>query len=373
MADSKRTGVGYYVDHTIRALSEEGGDNLKLEGYFFNFLGRNNNPLPSLPNVRFRMIRLIPGKALSVCRRLGFQPFLELFTRSSGSLVFYTNFVSLPMLRKKKVALAIYDMGFMDHPEYTQAVNLAYLQRFCPPSIRRADVIITISEFTKQRILHWFPDLTAPIVVTPIPPASLDRNAPSLSPRLQELGVRAGEYILFLSTIEPRKNIQNLVRAYALLEPKLRSKYALVLAGGKGWKDEAIRAEIAELQVKGVNILMTGYVSDDEKEALYASATGFTLPSHYEGFGMPVLEAMRYDIPVAISDLPIFHEAAGDAALYFDQNDPAAIAASLTTLVTDNHERKRLVTLGKQQLASFSWPRNAKAILTAFEDILPHA
>ena len=170
MADKKKTGVGYYVEQLVGSLADNHSNSLKLTGYYFDLLNRNGS-IPNAPHtVRFRKIKLMPGKLISVCRRLGFQPPLELFTRTHGDITLFTNFVSLPMLRRSKVVLIVYDLGFLDEPQYTQKINLAFLQRFCPPSIRQADTIITISEFTESRLRHYFPDLKANIIVTPIPP-----------------------------------------------------------------------------------------------------------------------------------------------------------------------------------------------------------
>jgi len=371
MVDNAKTGIGYYVDFLIRKLGAQPRD-LDLRGYFFDFLGSNHKNVPNIPGVTFRKISLIPGKILSVTRRLGFQPHLELFTSTkSADIIFYTNYVALPTLRRRKMALAVYDLSFLDCPEFTQPVNLKYLQRFCPPSIKSADVIVTISEFTKQRLLHYYPDLRAEIVVTPIPPvADAVRKNNIIPTRLTDLGVHAGKYILYLGTIEPRKNIKQLVEAYALLPQEARDVYSLVLAGGKGWKDEEILNAIATARGAGCNIIQTGYISDDEKVALYSNARCFTLPSHYEGFGMPILEAMQYDIPVAVSDIPVFHEVAGEAASYFDKDNPSSIANSLQQVLSDEAKRTRLCTYGTQQLTSFSWQHNAEIVSDAFERLV---
>lgn len=363
-ADTRKTGVGYYLEHLLQSLPLDKG--LQYRGYYFDFLGHGHKENPIAPGVIFHKIKLVPGKLLSVTRRLGFQPPIELFTPTSSDIIFYTNYVALPSLHKRKVALAVYDLGFLDCPDFTQPVNLKYLSSFCPRSIRRADLIITISEFTKQQLRHHFPNLKADIVVTPIPPVAADISSQhALGKRLSNLGVKQKQYILFLSTIEPRKNVANLVKAYAALPSKLRSKYSLVLAGGKGWKDEAILEAIQKAQKAGCNIILTGYISENEKTALYQHAAGFVLPSHYEGFGMPVLEAMQYGLPVAVSDIPVFHEVAGKAALYFDKDDVSDMSQKLATLLSDTAVRARLVKAGPAQLASFSWQHNAMIVSDA--------
>lgn len=363
MLDNQKTGVGYYVGHLMESLHSLSSDRFALTGYYFNFLNRHGSKTPAESNLRFYKIWLMPGKVLSICRRLGFQPFLEFFVHQKSDTVLFTNYVALPQLHKRKVVLAVYDLGFLDVPEFTQNHNLAYLKRFCPPSIRRADTIITISDFTKARIEHYFPDIKANIIVTPIPPASVAVTNPKLSDDLLSKGVKPKGYILYVGTIEPRKNLQALIAAYTLLNAPIRSNYSLVLAGGKGWKDAGILASVAEQQAGGMDIILTGYVSDADKGALYANAACFVLPSHYEGFGMPILEAMQYGLPTLVSDIPVFHEVAGDAALYFDKDDPQSIADSLVSVLSDDSVRNKLVSSFAKQVGRFSWEDNAKKVI----------
>jgi len=367
MLDSRRSGVGYYVDHLITSLQDAHKDELELTGYYFNFLNRRRHQLPAGTALRFYKIWLMPGKLISLCRRLGFQPWLELFVHSRADTVIFTNYVALPQLRRRKTALVVYDLSFLDVPEFTQARNLRYLKRFAVRSIRRADVIITISEFTKGRLRHHFPDLRAQIVVTPIPPAAKAIRRAELPSSLTAKGIQHGAYILYVGTIEPRKNLETLVAAYADLEPSVRARYSLVLAGGKGWKDEKILAAVAEQQSKGLNIVMPGYVSEQEKSALYSNAACFVLPSHYEGFGMPVLEAMQHGAPVLLSDIPVFREVAGDAAVYFDKDSSGDLAKKLSSLLQDGARQKLLVKKGEQRLTAFSWTENAAKVYQALE------
>lgn len=362
MADIKKTGVGYYVDHLVSNLGMHSHDQLRLTGFYFDLLNRNHKQPPAYQGVDYMKIWLMPGKLLSICRRFGFQPFLEFFTLQRADLVLFTNYVSLPRLRGGKTGLIIYDLSFLDHPEYMQSVNLSYLQKFCPPSIQSADLIITISEFTKARLLHHYPNLKADVVITPIPPAPLTHPVRELSENIQSMGVSPKKYLLYLGTIEPRKNIEALVESYALLPKSIQDEYALVLAGGKGWKDEAILAAIEKHRANGLQIIQTGYISDDEKSALYANASLFIMPSHYEGFGMPILEAMQYEIPVAVSDIPVFHEVAGEAVVYFNKDDTQNIADVVQNVLKDIDKQHTLVKLGAKQLQTFSWQQNAALV-----------
>jgi glycosyltransferase involved in cell wall biosynthesis len=367
MLDSHKTGVGYYLSHLVNSLQTHYDDELELTGYYFNFLNRRGNKEPAKTSLKFHKISLFPGKIISVCRRLGFQPFLESFIRKKFDTVFFANYVALPQLKRRKTVLVVYDLSYLDAPEYTQQANLRYLRRFCSPSIRSADVIITISEFTRQRLQHHFPSLKAKIVVTPIPPISQSVDKIPLSDKLTSLGLQKGNFILCVGTIEPRKNLGTLIEAYSLLSPEIQQKYSLVLAGGKGWKDEAILASVDTQKAKGLNIILTGYVSEEEKNALYSNTACFVLPSHYEGFGMPILEAMQHGAPCALSDIPVFNEVAGNAAVYFNKDASKDIAAKLETILQASTLRDDLAQKGTGRLKAFSWQKNAALVYQALK------
>lgn len=366
--DNAKTGIGYYASHTIDALASRYSKDIFLEGYYFNFLGRRElHPDNSgSDTLGFNEIKLFPSKLLSLCRRIGVQPPLYLLLRKKYNYVFFTNYLAMSVPSDTHVSVFVYDLGFLDCPDFLQEANLKVLKRFCPPSIERADTIVTISEFTKERILHYFPNIKANIVVTPIPPLVTKNKKAQLNQRLQDLGVRKKKYILYLGTLEPRKNIAQLVRAYSQLSNHLQSEYSLVLAGGRGWKDKEITLEIESAKKAGLPIIQTGYVTDEEKAGLYSQATCFVLPSHYEGFGMPILEAMSYDTPVVVSDIPVFREVAKDAAIYFNKDNESDIAAKLRLILSDDETQKKLRLKASAVLSNMeTWQDNADKIMKA--------
>jgi len=369
MTDQNKSGVGYFVERLISSLATL-QNQYEIQGYYFNFLKMNKETLPQINGLKLHRIWLIPGKLISLFRRLGFQPYLEFFTKTDAEYLIFTNYVALPLLNKKiKKALIVYDMCFMDHPNYVQQVNLTYLNKFCPRSIKNANLIITNSNFTKSRIEYYFPNLKTPILVTPIPPVKKSIKAKTPSNRLKNLNIHADKYILCVGTVEPRKNIINLIKAYSGLGQNLQNKYSLVLAGGKGWNDEEIWKEIKNYQSKGLKIITTGYITEDEKDYLYRHAACFVLPSHYEGFGMPILEAMQYKIPSAISDIPVFREIAGEGALYFNKEVPDDIGLKINHLLTDSVTRSRLIDKALIQLKDYSWNKNVNNIVSALKEI----
>lgn len=367
--DTKKSGVGNYVSDFLDSLSKYNNNQFNLFAYFFDFLGRNKKHINS-NNIINKPIKYTPGKLISVFKLIGKRPYLELLLRNRFEFIIYTNYVSLPTSNNTPSALVVYDLGFIDCPEYVQDNNLKYLQKFCTKSIVESDLIITISEFTKERIEKEFPSTKNKIVITHIPPRKINVINTNLNKRLTGLGVLNNKYILYLGTLEPRKNLVNLIKAYHALPQSVKDEYGLVLAGGSGWKDAEIVNTIQKAKDDKLNIITPGYISEDEKQALYSNASLFVLPSHYEGFGMPILEAMQYNIPLAISDIPVFHEVAGNTAVYFNKDDPTDISNKLNKLISDKSLQKKLKSAYHEQLAKFSWNKNAKLVLGAIEQIL---
>ncbi len=355
--NGNKSGVGYYTYYLIEALAERYPLELQLVGHYFNFLGRKQNiTLPKTPNISYKQSRIVPGKILSITRKLHFQPPLELFFKQRADAALFTNFVSLPSLFHTPTHIVVHDMCFEDVPEYVAEKNRRFLHEFVPKSIKKAHQIITISEFSKNSIMQHYGVNSDNIVITPIPAEQL------LSPSNEAdiTSIVSGNYILFVGTLEPRKNILGLVKGYEQLPAKIKKEFALVLAGGSGWYFEETLSYIKNLIKNGENIVLTGYITDEQKNSLYRHASVFTSASHYEGFGMPVLEAMSCGTPTVISDIPVFREVAEDASVYFDKDDPASVAQALADTLSDNALRSTLIAKGNAIAASYSWKKVAE-------------
>lgn len=357
-----QTGIARYTELLLLSLADQG---VKVDAFYFNFLGKHRTEhLPKHKNINYIEIRFFSPRIISLLNRFHIELPIELLLGyMKASPVLYTNYVAQPSILKRKILLVIYDLSIYDHPEYSDKNNLRYLLRMLPRSIRRANNIITISDFAKKRLLDRFAEYIpeSNIVVTPIPPKPLDRKSVFTLEGEKIKFLQSGKYLLYLGTIEPRKNIDNLLNAYALLPITLKDTVPLVLAGGKGWNDEKILAKIKYLKDRGHNIVQTGYVSDAERLALYHNAACFILPSHYEGFGMPILEAMQHNIPVTISDIEVFHEVGRNGATYFDQNDSSDIANKITEALQDKNNLEKIKNY-PTILKRYSWSTNARKI-----------
>jgi glycosyltransferase involved in cell wall biosynthesis len=214
---------------------------------------------------------------------------------------------------------------------------------------------VTVSNFSKRRIVEEFKVPDSDILVTPIPPASpLSISEARQKELLVNLGIQ-GKYFLTLGTVEPRKNLPNMLDAFLRLPKELQSEYTFVVAGKIGWNCDLEVARLAEFKSKKVNIVHLGYVTDEQRSALYQHASLFTTASFYEGFGMPALEAMSYGTPCVMSNIPVFHEVAGGSALYFNPNEPASIADAWQQLLANPHLRQKLANDSKRQADSYNW------------------
>ena len=249
----------------------------------------------------------------------------------------------------------IHDLAFVRFPGSVQRKNLIYLRRLVPRVLRRAAGVVTVSETMRAEISDHFGFERERIFVVP---NGCDPTEPTGAS-----GFDPG-YLLSVGTLEPRKNLGRLLDAYEVLRSRRPDIPPLVVAGGPGWRNAGeLAARIAA--VPGVTAL--GYVPDERLAALYRDASALVFPSLYEGFGLPVVEAMAAGLPVVTSDRGALGEVAGDAALFVDPLDPEAIAAGIDRILDDAPLRARLADAGRLRAQGFTWTGSGAALLAALE------
>ena len=355
LVNAQKSGIGYYTERLLIALASKYPEEIKITAHYFNFLGRKNVSLPDFPNIEYQQTTLFPSKLINILRRLGIELPVELFIRKKSDFNIYPNFVGYKSLRRTPSAVAVHDLGYLDCPEYLQAGNRTFLTRYVPRSIKRSRFVITISKATKAAIQRHYGTSDDKFIITPIPP-------PKTTVTPEKPNSITGKFILFVSTLEPRTNFIGLVQGYMQLPVETRKEFSLVLAGGTGWDVEDDLQEIRVLQEQGEKIVLTGYISEKEKAWLLQNASLFVLPSHYEGFGMPILEAMAVNTPTAVSDIPVFREVSGDASMYFDQKDPEAMAQIILKVLSDPVLQNTLRTSGQARIENMSWDSIAETV-----------
>jgi glycosyltransferase involved in cell wall biosynthesis len=241
-----KTGVAFYIERIMKQLALRYPDDVELICFYYNFLGRRDTDhFPKLPNVRYRPIRFIPSKVIYQLRRFGIEIPLELLVKERVDFVLFGNFLGYPSIFKVPAAPVVHDLTYLDLPEYVAVKNRNDLTRFVPQQIKRSKFVVTVSEFSKKKIIQNYNVAPDSVLVTPIPPEEPQKFPEAeRATQIKKLGI-SKPFILFLSTIEPRKNLVNLIDAYAKLPDDLRQKYTLVVTGRIGWNCDP---EIARLK-----------------------------------------------------------------------------------------------------------------------------
>ena len=281
-----------------------------------------------------------------------------------------TNYTVYPYKNIQKV-ITIYDLSFIRYPEYTNSVVQQYTKRLIK-CLEWTDLIITISESSKQDIINYLKVPAEKIFVTPL---ASQYNANFLSSLDLDKEVDninydfSKPYLLFVSTIEPRKNINAIISAFNFLKQKYKVEHQLVLIGKKGWNYEPIFTAIQNSPCKD-EIHHLDYLSNELVALFYSKADVFLYPSHYEGFGLPVLEAMTLGTPVITSNTSSIPEVTGDAAILIDPNDYMQLAEAILQVISDSQLRQNLINKGKIRADLFSWERTAKETLKAYKSII---
>ena len=370
VAKAQLTGVGKTTEGLILALANQYPDDIELVGHYFSFLGRNKGfTLPAAPNIRYRKTVLIPGKVYNLLRRIGIPVPYELLTKERGDFHLFPGFLGWPSFFKTPSTTFFHDTTYLTHPQYVSTTNCHDLTKLMPGVVNRARFVITNSESSKQGLIEAYGTPSDKILVEHIPPVDVVRiTKKEASERVLDLGIR-GKFLLFFGTLEPRKNLVGLLRAYEQLPQKIREQYGLVIAGGKGWKDEDILQALDALEASGAAIIRTGYVSDEDRAALFMNASLYIMPSHYEGFGMQLLEGMSYGTPMLVSDIPVLHEVGGEATAYCGTS-PEQIKDGIIKVLLDEQLRMKMIKAGEKRIAVFSWERVAADVFARIKEEL---
>jgi glycosyltransferase involved in cell wall biosynthesis len=265
--------------------------------------------------------------------------------------------------------LTVHDLIYHLFPSYHRSLNYWYLNTAMPLYVRRADAVIAISESTKRDLTRHYNVPEEKITV--VYEAASSRFQPASSEAVAEAKATyrlPSKYVLALGTIEPRKNLNRLVEAVCLLRQK-DPELSLVIVGHAGWLYQDFFQELEKLDDPRA-VLLSGYVPDADLPAVITGATAYVLASFYEGFGLPILEAMACGTPVICSSTSSMPELGGDAARYFDPYDLQDMVAAISSVLEDADLRQEMRQRGFEQAARFSWARTARETLAVYERLL---
>jgi len=280
--------------------------------------------------------------------------------------IFHATEHLLMPLEHVKTVLTVHDLIFKLYPQHHKRLNYWYLNLAMPLYVKRADAIIAISEATRRDLIEHYH--TPPEKITVIYEAAAPHFQPATAEQIAAVRQKyqlPEQFLLVVGTIEPRKNYTRLLEALALLREQYR-QLALVVVGSRGWLYEPFLQRIAELKAENW-VVFPGYVPDDELSALYGAARLLVMPSVYEGFGLPILEAMACGTAVASSNAASLPELGGDVAAYFDPYSVEDMAATISRLLADDLRREMMRQAGVKRAALFSWDRAAQETLALYK------
>lgn len=295
---------------------------------------------------------------------------LPLYIRRNGLTLFHGTNYNLPLWQRCPTVVTIHDLSLLLHADTHQEHLVRRARTRLPTMTRVATRIITDSESVKREICTHLGAQPAKVTAVPLAPRRAFRpmDESEASAVRRRLGVE-DDFILFVGTVEPRKNLISLVRAFDELLRATDLRPQLVIAGPKGWLTEGLFANV-EWTARTDRILFTGYVSDEDLRGLYSSCRVSVYPSVYEGFGLPPLEAMACGAPVITSRIPVIMETVGTSARLIDPNDVRELTSALVELLTDPGARAHLSTVGFERAAEFTWERTAEMTLEVYREAL---
>lgn len=332
-------GIGTYAYQLLQGLAR------RQETYKVTVLCKRESNIPQGNNIEKRVINNRFLKLLPI----------DVEGRGERYDIYHQPNYIPHCFRGKKI-VTIHDMSHKVYPQYHPWRRVMMLRLF-EDRLKKADVILTVSEFSKREIIKYLKVRGEKIHVTYLGVAdiySTYQGAAEEGRMLREGFHIPKEYLLYVGTIEPRKNIERLIQAFALYKRQTRSEIKLVMAGGIGWLCKSIFDIVKNLKLQN-EIVFTGYFPEALKPALYAQAKALVYPSLYEGFGLPIVEAMAVGNIVLTSNVTSLPEVAGEAGIYFDPSQTEEITEKIALVLQGDFDRKKYEILSKQQAKKFSW------------------
>lgn len=362
-AIKKLGGISEYSFNLIRALSKiDRKNHYKLVN--FSFFRKNLRAMPKLP-ANFRILNInLPNKIMEFLWQNLNWPSLDYFF-TDCDFVFKPHFLGAPV-KNKPLVLTIYDLSFYHDSKWFTSLDRETMLKHFKENIAKAKLILTISKYTKNDLINNFKVDPNKIVVTYLGVDDIfKQKEDTVKSRevLEKYNIN-GPYILYLGTLEPRKNIIGIIDAFTNISVK-HPRLKLVLAGRNGWLCEDIlsRSKISN------KIILTGPVEDFERPVLYQNSEMFVYPSFFEGFGLPPLEAMNCGTPVITSNNSSIPEVVGNAAILVDPKNTSQIADAMKKILDNPKKKQDMIKKGKIRASQFSWEKCASQTLKAFEKV----
>lgn len=355
---SPSLGVGNYMVQLARALPRVDSVN-----DYIIFVKPNQSALFDATRAQLVLVPL----ASRTLRIAWEQAILPSLVRKYQLDVLHSPHYTMPFIKRCSSVVTFHDMTFFLYPELHLFYKRLFFGAMIPLSVRRADALIAISASTRADTVRLFNAKPEKIFTVPygIDPSFRPISDPQTLDAIRQKYHLPEEFILYVGNLEPRKNLPMLIRAFARIADDDRDAY-LVLAGSRGWKDSSVFSTVKEL---GLNrrVLFPGFIPQSDLPAVYALARAFVYASLYEGFGLPVLEAMACGCPVITSNLSSMPEIIGDAGIQVNPADEEQLFNSIQLVLTDTSRRETLARAGAERAKLYSWEETALQTLAVYQ------
>lgn len=370
-----KTGIGFHTDGLVRSLQKQHPEDEFVLNYYSRDVEKEKGLIkeyqPDGVTVVVQKCSYLIGRVHRLLGNIIKIPY-HCFFKENADITHFFNFCIPPGVVGKKV-VTIHDLTIKRYPETVRFRTKLMLNLNLKHTVKRADAIVAVSEFTKQEILEFFKVPEGKVYVVP---NGVDTNRfktnyaqERIEAAKERYGIQ-GQYLLYLGTIEPRKNLDSLVQAYAILAEKLGDKVPkLVIAGGKGWLCQSF-FDALEASPRKKDIILTGYVADEDVPLLMSGAMCFCFPSLYEGFGMPVLEAMACGTPVLVSKETVMEEIIEEAGIKVNPFSIDSIAEGLLAICRDENLQKELMKQGYERVERYTWKSAEEKLYQVYTEVL---
>jgi glycosyltransferase involved in cell wall biosynthesis len=353
------TGVERYAAELIRNIAKLDSEN----EYILYFRTQPQQWFRELPS-NFK-IRLIPFPKFWTQLRISW----EMITHPVDVLVILAS--AMPIIHPKKSIFTAHDLAFEIYPAAFTPFMRYYQKWSARFAAKEAAKVLAVSEATKKDLVDLYGVDPDKVVVTHLAfdtSMFYPRSYEEVQPILDKYGLTYQKYVLFLGTVQPRKNIPMLVDAFEKIKQENRIEEKLAIFGTRGWMWEPILKKVKTAGLNG-SVKYYDYAPKEDLPYLYAGAKLLTLPALYEGFGLPPLEAMASGVPVVVSNVSSLPEVVGDAGVLVDPNSAESISKGLLEVLTDNNLRQQMITKGLERAKQFTWENTARKTLEVFESL----
>lgn len=349
-------GFGYFTKEILQLLTRQ----YPQHQFHFFFDRPFDGAFIFSPNVKGHIVS--PPARHPLLWKYWFDVKVSLLLKKLKADVFLSMDGQCSLTTRVPQCLAVHDLGFLHHPEAYKKSHVLYLKKFTPAFIKKAKTIVTVSNFSKQDIISHYKTSEEKISVVyngikdVFIPTSFDEQT-----AIKEKHTAGAEFFLYTGAIHPRKNLMALLKAFSIFKRRLKSSMKLVLAGRLAWKNDEFLALLNTYKYKD-DVVLTGYLQEGELAGLMASAYALVYPSLFEGFGVPVIEAMKCGVPVLTSKDSSMQEIGEEAAMYFDAQNVDDIADKLMRIYKDEMGRKDLIKKGLVVAQKYSWQKTTDAV-----------